>query len=183
MSSPNLGSAHSLTRLRNADVTITFKNDKRILSHAVSLHNAYVQDLIQTLGADSFETLVFFQPLPAFLSNISAREGGNMLGLESMQQNAIIYTAGVAIKTDRADLAVAQSKMNVMLADLQSFAASVDGSERLVYMNYADSSQDPLGSYGRDNVDFIRRVAETYDPTGAFQRRFPGGFKISRVEG
>ncbi|KAI9692251.1 MAG: hypothetical protein M1822_006481 [Bathelium mastoideum] len=166
----------------NAGATITFKNDKRILSHAVLLHNAYVQDLIQTLGADNFETLVFFQPLPTFLGDISAREGGNMLGLESMQQNAIIFTAGLAVKTNQADLAVAQTKMNAMLAELQSFATSVGGSERLVYMNYADSSQDPIGSYGRDNVDFMRRAAETYDPTGAFQRRFPGGFKISRVE-
>ncbi|GME51855.1 FAD binding domain-containing protein [Neofusicoccum parvum] len=166
----------------NFGATVSFKNDRRILAHAVQLYNQFVQGLIVELGADHFESIVFLQPLPSFFSNISNRKGGNMLGLDSQEHNAIVWTGAVAVKTDQRALALAQTRMMAMAAELRSYSASLSGSNRLIYMNYADSSQDPLGSYGKENVDHIRRVAAKYDPTGAFQKRVPGGFKISRVD-
>lgn len=49
----------------------------------------------------------------------------------------------------------------------------------LVYMNYADATQDPLGSYGERNVHFMKSVARRYDPEGFCQSAVPGGFKTS----
>jgi hypothetical protein len=43
-------------------------------------------------------------------------------------------------------------------------------------------SQNPLGSYGAENVAKIRAAASKYDPTEIFQTRAPGGFKISKVQ-
>ncbi|KAF2232992.1 FAD binding domain-containing protein [Viridothelium virens] len=166
----------------NAGATLTFKNDKRILNRAVQLHGQYVQDLKNALGADNFVTYVFFQPLPTFLGEISNQKGGNMLGIDLQEHNAIMWTGGVAVKTDQQALAFAQTRLNAMLAELRSFSASLSGGNRLIYLNYADSSQDPLGSYVKKNVDHIKAVAAKYDPKGAFQKRFPGGFKISRVD-
>ncbi|KAI0134335.1 hypothetical protein BJ170DRAFT_716808 [Xylariales sp. AK1849] len=48
-------------------------------------------------------------------------------------------------------------------------------------LNYADASQDHLGSYGLPNVQYMRDVAARYDLAGVFQLRVPGGFKILRV--
>jgi hypothetical protein len=42
--------------------------------------------------------------------------------------------------------------------------------------------QDPLSSYGPDNVAKIRAAAKKYDPKQVFQTRVPGGFKISKVK-
>lgn len=42
--------------------------------------------------------------------------------------------------------------------------------------------QDPLRSYGVENVAKIRAAAKKYDPKSFFQTRVPGGFKISKVE-
>ncbi|KAL9084739.1 MAG: hypothetical protein Q9165_007914 [Trypethelium subeluteriae] len=164
----------------NAGATITFKNDKRILTRAVQLHDQYVQDLKHALGADNFETYVFFQPLPTFFGQLSKQKGGNMLGIDLQEYNAIMWTGGVAVNTSQQDLAFAQTRLNAMVAELKSFSVSLAGGNRLVYLNYADSSQDPLGSYVKENVEHIRNVAAKYDPKGAFQKRFPGGFKISR---
>jgi hypothetical protein len=50
------------------------------------------------------------------------------------------------------------------------------------YLNYCDISQDPLSTYGEDNIKQMQEVAIKYDPTGVFQRRVPGGFKISKVK-
>ena len=38
------------------------------------------------------------------------------------------------------------------MADIKSYAVSADGDGRLVYMNYANLSQDALGSYGEEVI-------------------------------
>ncbi|PGG97257.1 hypothetical protein GX51_07407 [Blastomyces parvus] len=166
----------------NFGATLTFKNDKRILAHAVKLNEKYVKDLNRAIGPDNFVTLTLFQPEPSFIGDISKKKGGNMLGVDSEEHNSVLWTGGVAVKSDEKAHAIAQTGMSAMLAELREFSKSLCGESRLIYMNYADSSQDPLGSYGKENVDHIRRVAAKYDPSGVFQTRVPGGFKISRVD-
>jgi hypothetical protein len=51
-----------------------------------------------------------------------------------------------------------------------------------VYLPYAKALQDPLGSYGADNVRYMKEVSRRYDPTRFFQRMVPGGFKVDRVD-
>jgi hypothetical protein len=46
------------------------------------------------------------------------------------------------------------------------------------YINYADPSQDPIGSYGVENVEFLINVSRAYDPSGVWQTQVPGGFKL-----
>ena len=46
-------------------------------------------------------------------------------------------------------------------------------------MNYAAMDQDPIGSYGRDNVEFLKRVREIYDAEGVFAALVPGGHKLT----
>ena len=48
-------------------------------------------------------------------------------------------------------------------------------------MNYADASQDVLGSYGEVNVRKMLAVLRKYDPEGIFQKRVPGGFKLPQT--
>lgn len=104
-----------------------------------------------------------------------------MLGLEGMVDNAIIWTGGVSVKSDDASLAIAQAGLNAMSAKIKKFSELANASADLIYLNYADSSQDPLGSYGSGRVQFLRDVAAKYDAAGVFQDRVPGGFKIGRV--
>lgn len=47
-------------------------------------------------------------------------------------------------------------------------------------MNYAYPTQDVIGSYGAENVEFLRRVSRKYDPAQVFQRLVPGGYKLGR---
>lgn len=41
--------------------------------------------------------------------------------------------------------------------------------------------QNPLRSFGQENVAKMAAAAAKHDPDGIFQIRVPGGFKISRV--
>ena len=70
-----------------------------------------------------------------------------------------------------------------MTKKLKEFTVQEETDVDFVYLNYADASQDPLGSYGSENMRFMKDGAEEYDPNGFWQERVPGGFKISRVVG
>lgn len=125
---------------------------------------------------------MFLQPLPTFLSDAGKRQGGNVLGLDSVGKNAVLWTLGLYVrKQDDAMLAKAYAEITAMSARVNQFAKDMGGDVPLIYLNYADASQSPLGSYGQENVKLIREVAEKYDPQGVFQRAIPGGFKIPRA--
>lgn len=66
--------------------------------------------------------------------------------------------------------------------EIEHFAKTIGGDVGFLYLNYCDGSQDPLGSYGAENIRKMKDAAAKYDPTGVFQRKVPGGFKISKVK-
>lgn len=161
--------------------TLTFKNDPDILKHCNKLHEQFVKSVSDSIGANNFTTMMFFQPLPVSYGRLGQKRGGNMLGLEDMEGNAIMFTGEVMVKSDAASFAVAKAGLHSMTAALKDYSVSVGGEMDLVYLNYADPSQDSIGSYGVDKVQYLRDVSAKYDPTGIFQKRFPRGFKLDRV--
>ncbi|KAJ0159732.1 Bifunctional solanapyrone synthase [Colletotrichum tanaceti] len=168
--------------IRSVWFTLTFKNDASILRTAVDAHQAFVDAMKQAVGADQFTTQMVFQPLPTYFADIGrANDGGNVLGLDAVKDNAVLWLGLVTVNTE-AQEAVARARMASAAARIEAFAASVGGDVNWRYLNYADPSQNPLKTYGDANVDFIRQVASKYDPEGVFQKRIPGGFKISRVD-
>ena len=71
------------------------------------------------------------------------------------------------------------------LEAMRKFASSEiegDGNLDWEYINYADASQNPLRSYGGNNVRRLKEVARKYDPQEIFQKLCRGGFKIADVE-
>ncbi|KAL4801382.1 hypothetical protein BDV18DRAFT_165050 [Aspergillus unguis] len=58
--------------------------------------------------------------------------------------------------------------MSCAIDELEAFAKSVDGDV-------------PLGSYGEGNVRIMKQAAKKFDSEEVFQKRVPGGFKISSV--
>ncbi|KAH9227569.1 hypothetical protein K456DRAFT_1927813 [Colletotrichum gloeosporioides 23] len=165
---------------RSVWFTLTFKNDASILKEAVDAHQVFVDTMKAAVGADEFTTQMVFQPLPTYFAKIGSERGGNVLGLDSEADNAILWLGLVTINTE-AQEAVARAHMAAAAVRIEDFAVSVDGNVNWRYLNYADPSQDPIKTYGDANINFIRSVASQYDPEGVFQKRIPGGFKISRV--
>ncbi|KAF2762606.1 FAD binding domain-containing protein [Pseudovirgaria hyperparasitica] len=167
--------------VRGISFTLTFKNDLSILRRATELHHEYVIQMSELIGASNFTTLNFFQPLPSYFGAIEHRKVGNMLGLDHVNQNNILWVLGIGVLGGEDQQAIAHAKGANITAMVHDFAESVGGGNDLIYLNYADASQDPIGSYGLENIQLIRDAAAKYDPAGFFQQRIPGGFKISRV--
>lgn len=75
-----------------------------------------------------------------------------------------------------------RKELTAFVAELEAFAVAEGLDEEWRYLNYVDGTQDPLRSYGAENVGFMREVARRYDPQGVFQEKVVSGWKVSRVE-
>lgn len=171
--------------LRTSWYSICFQNNINVLNKASSLFEEVVNDL-NTLIPDSGYTMTFvFQPLPKYFASVSASAGagqGNSLGLsDSVTANSVIFLAEAQALTVR-DEAIINQKLAALTAELEAYAAEQDASTSWLYLNYVNPEQDPLSSYGEESVDFLKQVANKYDPSGFFQTRVDGGFKLSSLD-
>lgn len=104
------------------------------------------------------------------------------MGLSDQHVDGVLWVAIVIVKTSEQEK-VAYPKLQAWGEAVRDFATSIeDGLLPWVYMNYADKSQQPLASYGVENVKKIRDAAAKYDPGEVFQKLCPGGFKVSDVK-
>ncbi|KAI0201522.1 hypothetical protein F4808DRAFT_450194 [Astrocystis sublimbata] len=162
--------------------TATLKNDARIVRKAYELHEALVAEMQVHIPDGDFWTQCLFQPLPKLFGENSARLGGNAMGVERQEVDGLLFQAAAMVRTPEQE-AFAYARVKAWVEAVRAFAASeVEGGVlEWTYLNYADRSQDPLGSYGAANVKKLKGVAAKYDPNGVFQRLCPGGFKVSQV--
>ncbi|KAG8163055.1 hypothetical protein KVR01_007533 [Diaporthe batatas] len=160
----------------NVWFTATFKNDARIVSKAASLH----QDLVNTLKTSivpdgDFVSLCLLQPLPKTVT----RHGDHPMGLSNQNEDGLLVMTTVMVRTAQ-QKAAAHPKCKDFFINLREFARSTDDDLNLSweYLNYADETQDPLGTYGAENVKKLREIAQRYDPGEVFQKLCRGGFKL-----
>ncbi|KAI1094302.1 hypothetical protein F5B19DRAFT_490727 [Rostrohypoxylon terebratum] len=162
--------------------TGTLKNDATIVAKASELHEKLVEELQRFIPDGDFITQCIIQPLPKLYCELSKRSGGSIMGVEDQPVNGLLFAAIVMVKTSEQE-AFVYPKVKAWVEDVRKFASTVEnGNLPWIYMNYADKSQDVLGSYGIDNVRKMRDAAAKYDPKQIFQKLCPGGFKISHVK-
>lgn len=151
------------------------------MAKAAELHEDLVQDLKTKIPDDNFHTQCVFQPLPTLFAEKSVAAGGNVLGLERYKHDGIMFMATALFPTKELR-DYAYPKVQAWNGEVQEFAQTIpDGLSDFVYLNYADPSQNPLASYGEDNLKFLKGVAAKYDPKQVFQKLCPGGFKLIDV--
>ncbi|KAK3325029.1 hypothetical protein B0H66DRAFT_491692, partial [Apodospora peruviana] len=164
--------------------TLCFKNDTRIMAKASALHDRLVAELKEFIPEQDFITQCLFQPLPETFGENSVTAGGNVMGVERQTENGILFLATTMVKTAEQE-AFAYPKVKKWIEDIKEYANSIleeGGVQDWIYLNYADRSQDVIGSYGEENVRKIRDVAARYDSKEVFQRLCPGGFKVKDVK-
>ncbi|KAI0967871.1 hypothetical protein F4678DRAFT_482894 [Xylaria arbuscula] len=168
----------------NTWFTSTFKNDTRIVAKAAELHEILVEKLKTFIPDGDFVTQCLFQPFPKLFGQLSVKTGGNVLGIDRQVHNGLLWLAIAQVRTAEQEK-YAYSLVREWVHSVREFAATIDDGEGNLpwtYLNYADKTQDPLSSYGLENVVKMKEVAAKYDPQGVFQTLCPGGFKLSAVE-
>ncbi|GAD98483.1 hypothetical protein ANI_1_298064 [Paecilomyces variotii No. 5] len=186
-SSIRLTNLHDLTEelelprgLRSRFLTLTFKNDPRMIQKAVDLHDRSIEMAKARARTREWTFTTFFQPLPKLFSQHSVVRGGNILGLDRFDENLLLFLIVLSWQGTE-DGTLFDSLGKAAIQDLDAYAREIGADNEFIYLNYADPSQNSLRSYGEENLAEIHRVAEKYDPEHIFQYQVPGGFKVSKA--
>lgn len=132
-----------------------------------------------SLGAiEDVENIVYaltLEPLPpAFYARHASL---NPLGFQNRTDSLIIVLLTVSY-TNEADDSRVERAGREMIAGIENDARKLDLLDPFLYLNYAGSYQDPIATYGEENVRRLRAIAHAVDPEGVFRTQVPGGFKI-----
>ena len=157
-----------------------FKNDPRIIWYAQEKHKALITALEAAVSAGNFlSTQCQFQPITKTMVDHS--NGQNVLGLERHVANGpgILFLMYVTVGT-AADEAVALPLVQAYHEDLNRYASSLGINWNWTYLDYANLHQDPIATFGDENIKKMRKASAKYDPQGVFQNLRGSGFKIPK---
>lgn len=165
---------------RNIWFTSAFKNDARVMNYAVERFYALNAEFEQILDPESgFNTLCMFQPITKSIIDKGVRNGGNMFGLESFTEdgNGIMFLVTFAVNgADQEEIAL--PKIKAYNDDIEEYARSIGSYWNWKYPNYAHKSQDPISTFGEENIHKLQAASAKYDPEGVFQKLRTTGFHI-----
>ncbi|KAJ6178232.1 hypothetical protein N7519_008693 [Penicillium mononematosum] len=162
-------------------LTLTFNLDARIMKKAADVFEVLVEDLKILIPDGKFYISMVLQPLPRSFAKQSMARGGNLLGIEKLQKDCVLLVAAVEVETPEISTKIAYPKLRAAISKIELYAKSVDGDVGFLYLNYCDGSQDPFQTYGEASIREMREAMAKYDPSGVFQTRVPGGFKLSQT--
>lgn len=150
--------------------TATFVNNLELMNELTTLANQTFQPLVAAKTAGILFSFVF-QPLTKPMTTFGC--GKNSLGLCPSDGNLMILdlTMQWDLAADDAKIDAAAKKIiNGSIARAKARRAY----NRYLYLNYASPWQEPIASYGPDNVKQLQAVSRKYDPTRVFQRLVDG---------
>ncbi|KAL3441363.1 hypothetical protein BJX65DRAFT_313884 [Aspergillus insuetus] len=130
-------------------------------------------------GVDLLSSLTF-QPLPS-QSKTSNSTSANSLGFPDSHKEIshVLLLISNYWSSPKHTSAIERAAQDAIMA-VDKLTAAEGLGVRFRYMNYASKWQDPITAYGPDVVEGLWRVSRKYDPTGFFQVKMPGGFKLSK---
>ncbi|KAF7594710.1 hypothetical protein BBP40_008603 [Aspergillus hancockii] len=153
---------------------VSSKIDAQLYKDVYSFWREKALAVRQSTGAN--QTFVL-QPISAHMAQYGDEKGGNCLGLQ--QENSQWWTTLIDWEHASDDAVVRE----VPIATTNKWIEL--GQERglhdpLVYMNDASRDQNPLLSYGEENLVKLKAVSLKYDPSQVFQKLQNNGFLLSK---
>ncbi|KJK62229.1 Berberine and berberine like [Aspergillus parasiticus SU-1] len=106
------------------------------------------------------------QPMSSISIKQSREVSGNPLGLEEVGQQ---WFLAMADWNNPADGGHVRQAMRHIVDAVEATAKANGTYLPYHYCNYASPDQDPLASYGTENLEKLREIASKYDPDGVFQ--------------
>ncbi|KAI0521299.1 hypothetical protein F5B22DRAFT_596436 [Xylaria bambusicola] len=165
---------------RSRFTTATFKVNKELLQRMVGF---FVEQVKKALDEglhndEAFKPMLGIQPLTRNLLKEQAQRGGNVMGLNEEDGPLIVCSFGWEW-SQQSDDKIVIAGIKAVLSQSVAAAKERELYHPFKYMNYAAEDQDPVASYGADNVVFLKKAKEMYDSEGFFTKLVAGGFKIN----
>ena len=167
--------SYSPPGLRQLSVTTTIKNCLNTMKEAYGIVGEANATVRRRLGFKSWFWGIVFQPM----SPDMLRKGyGNCLGLTDEEETLVNVQFSIKYRDALLDIALTEAAKKA-IDDIEAMAKRRQTYHPYKYANYCATWQNPFGSYGEENLQFLRDVSKEVDPDQLFQWGCPGGFKIS----
>jgi len=155
-------------------MTTTVKVDAETLKAGVEIYTAALEPVKPIEGLINSYTL---QPYPVSCLKKSIELGGNSLGLNP-EDGPLVNIALLGFWKNKTDDETIMGFMRSTIEAIQKMAEKKGTAVPYTFMNYSDTFQDPIASYGEENKKKLQAVSGKYDPDGVFQKGVPGGWKL-----
>ncbi|KAI1840741.1 hypothetical protein JX266_013086 [Neoarthrinium moseri] len=152
--------------------TITLVSTEAMLNATCTRFN---ESLDEIQGLEDIVWSFTHEPLPPALYGRHA--GSNPFSLGARNQTLVVGLL-IASWSQETDDQVVDSATRVLMSAIETDAKSLNAWDPFVYLNYAGPEQDPISSFGKENVDRLRPIANRVDPDQVFLHQVPGGFKL-----
>ncbi|TDZ30166.1 FAD-dependent monooxygenase yanF [Colletotrichum spinosum] len=161
--------------LYNVWFTLTFHASMSMGLKVLEVFESVTDDLDGTLG-NSDQVIFLLTPLPINYVN----RGPNVLGLNDggLSEDCMVLQAEALLSSPEHKALLADKLSEAVEQTINSYAVDTNQLLRWKYLNYANPTQDVWSTIGDDKF-LLGHTAETFDPTGFFQHRVNGGFKVS----
>ncbi|KAF6830031.1 FAD binding domain-containing protein [Colletotrichum musicola] len=127
----------------------------------------------------TYDVLVQFQPITKSMVAHAAENGGNILGLERVVADGPTTNWLIALTCDTAETQEKLLPLALQYRDnIDRRATELGLNSDWRYLNYAWADQNPIATFGKENVEFLSGVAAEVDSAGVFQKLRTTGFKI-----
>jgi hypothetical protein len=154
----------------------TFKIDRDLFTFLVDTFYSEIPAIQNLQGALAF---ISIQSITEGQLKGMQKKGGNALGLRPAKGPIFIMNMSASF-SNAEDQAAVLKVLSTILKKVKAKAQSKGVDNDYVYMNYASQFQDPITSYGADNVAKLTAVSKKYDPTQVFQNLHSSYFKLSK---
>lgn len=163
--------------LYNVWFTLTFQANMDIGRKILEVFDSLVADVKDVL--DGSDQIIFvLTPLPRNYAN----HGSNVLDLNnSLKDDCMVLQAEALLSSPEHKALLTEKLQEAVELTLNAYATETHSLMKWKYLNYANPLQEVWWTIG-DSQDLLKGVARAYDPTGFFQTRVTGGFKISDAE-
>ncbi|OTA93645.1 hypothetical protein M434DRAFT_385437 [Hypoxylon sp. CO27-5] len=167
------GSRFSAGNVRTYGETFTHKADADLM---VELYDIFTEE---TANLPSGATGVWVpNPIAASVATIGKQNGGNLLGLQEVPQQWYEWFITWTDSTQDQSVWDISQRITQRCTDA---AKAKNLSLPYLFMNTAGMKQNVLGSFGDENVAFIKEIAAKYDPGNVFQKLQNNGFLIRNL--
>ncbi|KAK5989784.1 FAD-dependent monooxygenase sdcF [Cladobotryum mycophilum] len=153
---------------RAFQLTFSFQNPNA--SVYMNLFKIWEQGISKIAKVDGIFIEFLTQPQPV-------TNGTNLFGLKAGKTDNVLIDM-TATYTKASDDAVVKATLSDIVQKQRALLKSTGHLLDFIYLNYADISQDVLGSWGAGNLAKLKAASKKYDPQGVFQKRVPGGYKL-----
>lgn len=138
-----------------------------------------VIDEFKTEGIDGDVSIVYlFTPFPTLFSSHGKN---NVFGLDETHTEDSVVFCIQATTYDAGLKDLLREKIVAAGDEIDAYAKSTGQDTPWRFMNYAGPHQNPISTYGEENIRFLKQVAAKYDPGEFFQYGVPGGWKLKNL--